>query len=167
MKKSHPDAHYIIHRNEINRPWFDDGKTAWVTVTVSVPQEDGKEVSHTVDLPVMNMKNQSMPAEEITSMHANKAWQRCLVKACAMHGVGLYVYAKMEDTEENTMRIKLQGECMSIMQKKAAQSDEMKEIIATLCKEADPVANGDPRLIEDVDVLESLKKKLLAARMKK
>lgn len=167
MKKVHPDANYTIHRNEIQRPWFDDGRTGWVTVTVTVPQNGDTIVAHTVDLPIMNMKNQSIPAEEITSVNANKAWQRCLVKACAMHGVGMYVYAKMEDTEENTQRQKLQNECMSIMQKKAAVSEEMKAMIAKICIEADDTANGDPRLIDDVDVLEALKKKLLAARVKK
>lgn len=168
LKKVHPDANYTIHRNEMQRPWFDDGRTGWVTVTVSVPDyEMDKVIEHTVDLPIMNMKNQSIPADEITSVNANKAWQRCLVKACAMHGVGMYVYAKMEDTEENTMRLKLQAECMSIMQKKASVSDEMKATIAQICMEADDTANGDPRLIEDVEVLETLKKKLMAARVKK
>ena len=56
---------------------------------------------------------------------------------------------------------------MSIMQKKAAVSEEMKATIAKICMEADDAANGDPRLIDDVDVLEALKKKLLAARVKK
>lgn len=167
MKKEYPEANYKIHRNENHRPWFDDGNTGWVTVTVTVPHIEGKSVSHTVDLPIMNMKNQSIPANEITSVNANKSWQRCLVKACAMHGVGLYVYAKLEDTEENTERMKLQKECMSIMQKKAAISEAMKAEIARICMEADDEANGDPRLIEDVEVLGALKKKLMAARVKK
>lgn len=167
MKKEYPEANYKIHRNEISRPWFDDGNTGWVTVTVTVPYEDDRAISHTVDLPIMNMKNQSIPANEITSVHANKSWQRCLVKACAMHGVGLYVYAKMEDTEENTERTKLQQECMSLMQKKAALSEETKAEIAKICIAADDIANGDPRLIEDVDTLHSLKRKLMAVRVKK
>lgn len=167
MKKEYPEANYTIHRNADCRPWFDDGNTGWVTVTVSVPHTETSTISHTVDLPIMNMKNQSIPANEITSVNANKSWQRCLVKACAMHGVGLYVYAKLEDTEENTERQKLQKDCMAIMQKKAAISEEMKAEIARICMEADEEANGDPRLINDVEVLSALKRKLTAVRIKK
>lgn len=167
MKKVFPDANYEIHRNQDFRPWFDDGRTGWVTVTVSVPYEDGKIVSHTVDLPIMDFKNKSIDADKITSFDANKSWQRCLVKACAMHGLGLYVYAKLEDTEENMELVKLRKECMQLITQKAAVSKDMAATVAKVCTEADPDANGDPRLMEDVEVLKRLARKLKAIRVAK
>lgn len=167
LKKQYPYSYYEIHRTENGRPWFDDGRTGWVTVTVTVVIDDGKEIAHTVDLPIMNPRNESIPANEITSVQANKAYQRCLVKACAMHGLGMYVYAKMEDTEENIEITKLQKECMELIKKKASISEDMKKKVEKLCVEADETANGDPRLIEDVDTLKELKRNLQALRVSK
>ena len=41
----------------------------------------------------MDFRNCSIPLEKITSMDMNKAIQRSLTKACARHGLGLYIYA--------------------------------------------------------------------------
>ena len=38
------------------------------------------------------VKNKLILLEKITSMDVNKAIQRCLVKAIARHGLGLYIY---------------------------------------------------------------------------
>ena len=52
----------------------------------------------------MDFKNKSIPAETVTSFDVNKAIQRSLTKACARHGLGLYIYAgedlPAEDEEE-------------------------------------------------------------------
>ena len=42
-------------------------------------------------LPVMDERNQAI--KNPTSTHVNKAMMRCLVKAIAVHGLGLYIYA--------------------------------------------------------------------------
>ena len=44
-------------------------------------------------LPVMDFKNKSITIDQITSFEVNKAVQRSLTKACARHGLGLYIYA--------------------------------------------------------------------------
>ena len=49
---------------------------------------------------VMTLSNKSMTLESVTSMDVNKAIQRSLTKAAARHGVGLYIYAG-EDISEN------------------------------------------------------------------
>ena len=41
----------------------------------------------------MNYSNKSIPLEDVTSTDVNKAIQRSLTKACARHGLGLYIYA--------------------------------------------------------------------------
>ena len=44
----------------------------------------------TAQLPVMNM-NKAIPNPD--AFQVNTAMQRCLVKAIALHGIGLYIYA--------------------------------------------------------------------------
>ena len=41
----------------------------------------------------MDFRNKSIPFENVTSMDINKTIQRSLTKACARHGLGLYIYA--------------------------------------------------------------------------
>ncbi len=88
LKKKHPDASYTIYENKDGWFYHTDGKTAWVKTGVTV---NGME--HIEYLPVMNFKNQSIPVANITSYDVNKAIQRSLTKACARHGLGLYIYA--------------------------------------------------------------------------
>lgn len=45
----------------------------------------------TAQLPVMNHKNQPIPNPD--AFQVNTAMQRCLAKAIALHGLGLYIYA--------------------------------------------------------------------------
>jgi hypothetical protein len=52
-------------------------------------------VSRTAQLPVMNHRNQAV--ENPDSFQVNTAMQRCLAKAIALHGLGLYIYVG-EDT---------------------------------------------------------------------
>lgn len=55
----------------------------------------------TAQLPVMNHKNQ--PIANPDAFQVNTAMQRCLVKAIALHGLGLYIYSgedlPLEDKE--------------------------------------------------------------------
>lgn len=91
VKKMFPDATYSIYeRNGEYGPvnYFTDGKTCWVKTGVTI---NGLE--HIEELPVMDFKNRSIPFDAINSMDVNKAIQRSLTKACARHGLGLYIYA--------------------------------------------------------------------------
>lgn len=45
----------------------------------------------TAQLPVMDHKNKAIPNPD--AFDVNKAMQRCLAKAIALHGIGLYIYA--------------------------------------------------------------------------
>lgn len=88
IKKRHPDAFYTIYENSNGWFYHTDGKTCWVKTGVTI-----KGLEHVEYLPVMDFRNQSIPAEKVTSFDVNKAIQRSLTKACARHGLGLYVYA--------------------------------------------------------------------------
>lgn len=97
VKKVDPKANYTIYENAMGWNYFTDGNTAWVKTGVTI---DGLE--HIEYLPIMDYKNKSIPADMITSFDVNKAIQRSLTKACARHGLGLYIYAG-EDLPEADM----------------------------------------------------------------
>lgn len=88
VKKTFPDAYYTIYENKDGMNYHTDGRTCWVKTGVTV---NGLE--HIEYLPVMDYKNISIPLKEVTSTDVNKSIQRSLTKACARHGLGLYIYA--------------------------------------------------------------------------
>ena len=88
VKKAYPTANYTIYENEQGWCYFTDGKTCWVKTGVTI-----EGIEHIEYLPIMDFRNKSIPFENVTSMDINKAIQRSLTKACARHGLGLYVYA--------------------------------------------------------------------------
>lgn len=95
VKKLHPDATYRIYETPEGCIYHTDGKTCWVKTGVTV-----NGIEHIEYLPVMDMRNKSIPLAGVTSMDVNKAIQRSITKACARHGLGLYVYAG-EDLPED------------------------------------------------------------------
>ena len=174
VKRRFPDATYKIYEQlitiedqieghtvtrEVERPWFDDGSTGWVKTGVII-----NGIEHIEDLPIMDFKNKSIEASKITSADANKSIQRSSTKACARHGIGLYIYQGEDLPLELKEVEKLQGECMELIGKRSALSENTKKKVAEVCKEALPEENGDPRLCNDSDILEALKKKLMAIR---
>lgn len=100
IKKRHPNAYYTIYENEKGWNYHTDGKTAWVKTGVTI---DGLE--HIEYLPVMDYRNQSMKVENITSFNVNTSIQRSLTKACARHGLGLYIYAGEDLPEEEKTNV--------------------------------------------------------------
>ena len=100
VKRRHPDATYTIYEHETEYGpvnYFTDGRTCWVKTGVTICG-----IEHIEMLPVMDFKNRSIPAENVTSMDVNKAIQRSLTKACARHGLGLYIYAGEDLPEDMT-----------------------------------------------------------------
>ena len=95
IKKVFPDANYTIYENAQGWNYFTDGKTGWVKTGVTV-----NGIEHIEYLPIMDYRNRSIPVDSITSFDVNKSIQRSLTKACARHGLGLYIYAG-EDLPED------------------------------------------------------------------
>lgn len=172
VKKMFPDATFKIYEQaikitesyegksierEIERPWFDDGKTGWVKTGVTI-----NNIEHIEELPIMDFKNKSIVAESITSSDANKAIQRSLTKACARHGLGLYIYEGEDLPEESKELEKLRAECWKLFCDRAKISENAKNKANEFCKVADP--SGDPRVIEDIETLAKLKKELMGIR---
>lgn len=88
LKKKYPEASYTIYENKDGWIYHTDGRTCWVKTGVTV-----SGLEHIEYLPVMDNRNRSIPCEVVTSTDVNKAIQRSLTKACARHGLGLYIYA--------------------------------------------------------------------------
>ena len=102
VKKVDEKANYTIYENQDGLPFF--VSPFGIDVKVGV-QMSG--VEHIMRLPVLDNKQKPMKTEaykystkkgEYTvqaadSFDINKAIMRCLVKAIAMHGIGLYIYA--------------------------------------------------------------------------
>jgi hypothetical protein len=96
VKKKFPDANYTIYEDQNGCIYWTDGRTCWVKTGVTI-----NGIEHIEYLPVMDFRNQSIKLENITSFDVNKSIQRSLTKACARHGLGLYIYAGEDLPEED------------------------------------------------------------------
>lgn len=98
VKKNYPSAFYTVYENADGWNYHTDGRTCWVKTGVTI---EGLE--HVEYLPVMDYKNNSIPTAKVTSFDVNKAIQRSLTKACARHGLGLYIYAGEDLPEDGSV----------------------------------------------------------------
>ena len=78
--------------------------------------------SMTAQLPVMDYKNKAIPNPD--AMAVNTAMQRCLAKAIALHGIGLYIYAG-EDLPDDSNKVQPPNESAKSIAKSVW--DEMSE----------------------------------------
>lgn len=95
IKKNYPNATYTIYEDATGMNYHTDGRTAWVKTGVTI-----EGIEYIEYLPVMDYRNQSITIDKITSFNVNTAIQRSLTKACARHGLGLYIYAGEDLPEE-------------------------------------------------------------------
>jgi hypothetical protein len=173
VKKIYPDASFrvipqIMDEHGNTRPWHSDGISGWVSVGVTI---QGTEI--TEDLAIMDFKNKAIPAENITSVDANKAVKRCLVKALALHGLGTYIYEGEDLPEETTKLMEIKEKIKVLIEKKKKQSADFVVDIGKLCREAvkeynpdisDELNSGDWREIEDTEILDKLRQRIMAIR---
>lgn len=114
VKENYPDATYTIYENKDEWNYFTDGRTCWVKTGVTI-----EGIEHIEELPVMDNRNRSIPADQVTSFDVNKAIQRSLTKAAARHGLGLYIYAGEDLPEEDAKQAK--EETANVMNKAVAE----------------------------------------------
>ena len=89
VKDKYPDSSRKVYESEhTGLNYFTDGKTGYVKVGVTI---NGLE--HIDYLPIYTNKNESLTIDRISSKHVQKAIQRSTVKAIAMHGLGLSLWA--------------------------------------------------------------------------
>ena len=144
VKKNYPTAFYTVYENAQGLLYHTDGKTAWVKTGVTI---EGLE--HIEYLPVMDFKNQSIPLERLTSFDVNKAVQRSLTKACARHGLGLYIYAG-EDLPEEAAQAQTQAKAAAVYAE-VAKAPTLQALTA--------LWNAHPECQADNAFVEALKKR--------
>lgn len=112
VKKLYSDTSYVVHENNEGLPYFESSLGIMVKVSVTIENETITEF-----LPVLNSAHKTLKTvsytylvkeyankqatgkmtekvvEAATMFDINSAIKRCLTKAIAMHGLGLYVYA--------------------------------------------------------------------------
>ena len=89
----------VVNKSTQEVPYFTDGRSCFVKVGVSI-----QGVEYIEYFPIMGLKNDAIPANRVTMTDVNKALQRAFVKACARHGLGLYIYAgeDLPETEKKS-----------------------------------------------------------------
>lgn len=123
-----------------------------VKVTVTIAGEEYSE-----RLYVMDMRNQPVPNPNISQI--NKTQQRCLVKALAMAGLGLNLYAgedlpmgDISEEDDKANERKKQAEAKAKAQAEKVRAEELKEAqkayAERLSRTAD-VVGQDTKAIED------------------
>ena len=89
LLENFPDATWKIHTfidNGVETPYMRTNAGCFVQVSVEVD-----EVIRTQVHPVLDHMNKSV--DEPNAFQINNSIQRCLAKAIALHGLGLYIYA--------------------------------------------------------------------------
>ena len=139
LKKKYPLSFYTIYEDSRGLNYFTDGTTAYVKTGVTVV--DGEmSLEHIEYLPIMNLRNKSIPLDEITSFDVNKSIQRSLTKAVARHGLGLYIYAGEDLPEEEKANKKplsdeILAECKELGIDLANVAKYLKKSVETLTEE--------------------------------
>lgn len=134
IKKRFPNAQYTIYENADGLFYHTDGRTCWVKTGVTV-----NGIEHIEFLPVMDYRNASIPVDKVTSFDVNKAIQRSLTKACARHGLGLYIYAGEDLPEESTEKPDFEKQAAK---EKTAQTKAINKALQEGKKELPPVQTG-------------------------
>lgn len=161
VKKLFPDATYHIYEREtpdgLTINYFTDGKTCWVKTGVVI-----NNIEHIEELPVMDFKNQSITLEKVTSSDINKAIQRSLTKACARHGLGLYIYEgedipEKEKEEQQEKELQLADQKNALIELMGSLIDggaNKDDIYAIISKHNDGKKN--PASIADIEICKKI-----------
>ncbi len=96
LKKNYPKAEFKVYETESGYPAFikkDIGGFVKVGVTIN-------NLEHIEHYPIINFMNKAIKPDVMTVMDINNAIKRGLAKACALHGLGLWIYRGEELPEE-------------------------------------------------------------------
>lgn len=91
LLKVNPSATWVVHEyphgnGETQAPYMRTGAGCFVKVTLTLDDIERTQVH-----PVLDNRNQTI--DEPNAFQINTSIQRCLAKAIALHGLGLYIYA--------------------------------------------------------------------------
>ena len=131
----YPDSYTSIKRPiDTDFPYWTDGNTCWVDVSVTVVWNENERTRSEV-FPIMDYKNKSIPADKVTSFDVNTALQRAWTKCIARHGLGFYIYAGQDlPNEEAEAEKARQSSPITQEQVEKVQSLYSTEEITTMLK---------------------------------
>ena len=114
LLKACPDATWEVHlfdnSDGTKQPYMKNGTGAYVQVSVDV-----EGVIRTQIHPVLDHKNS--PIDSPNSFQINTSIQRCLAKAIALHGLGLYIFAGEDLPEADPINTKQAEEINALADK--------------------------------------------------
>ena len=116
----------------------------WVTVTMF-------DKPMTCQLPVMDYRNKAIPNPDAFAV--NTAIMRCMTKALALHGLGLYLYSGEDVPEEGRSVVitPTQGAMDNIPPDEVQYLQEMAVDLIAMCEQGDPKAAWDKLEGENLD----------------
>tara|TARA_Y100001963_G_scaffold35493_1_gene49483 strand:- start:600 stop:1151 length:552 start_codon:yes stop_codon:yes gene_type:complete len=121
LKLKHPESNYRVIRDKTNNyNYFTNDNSGWVVVKVTV-----NNISHIVDLAIMDNRNNSIPKENINSTDVVNTIMRALAKGCALHGLGLNAWTREKDYISDTEYNKLYQKKDKDLARKAIQTREL------------------------------------------
>lgn len=168
--KVFPEATYEIKKfGENSLPYVESDLGIMVFTSVTV-----NGITREMELPVMDGSNKAMKSVEYTyktksgertvapatMFDVNKTIMRCLAKNLAMFGLGLHLWSKEEAPESVVELERLQKECMELIKKRCALSDNTKIKVGEICKAILEDETGNPTNCEDIEKLTLLSKEL-------
>ena len=112
--------------------------------------------SMTAQLPVMDYKNKAISNPD--AMSVNTAMQRCLAKAIALHGIGLYIYSGEDCPNVETEVVDVTDIVIALSE--SADVDALKKIYLSAVKFCD----GNQDALKLVLDAKDLRKKALEAK---
>lgn len=141
----------VVRNYEDEIPYFTDGKTCWVEVGVTIEGFEEVEI-----FPIMDNRNNAVRIESVTLTAVNKAIQRAFVKACARHGLGLYIYAGEDlpdddKTLPNVKEIMNKADTLTLVKLDQTAFDKMKaDVIVKVQKNYKGLSNDVVAYVGDL-----------------
>lgn len=115
LRKNHPDATWNVERFD-GKPFMQTELGYFVEVSVTVNDIKLSQIHPVLD-------NRNNPIEKPSPFNINTSIQRCLVKAIALHGLGLYIYAGEDLPTEYEL---ISSEQVGTIRKKALEFAKMR-----------------------------------------
>ena len=130
--KADPTASYKVEMFG-DKCFMDINGTAMVFVTVTMFNKP-----MTCQLPVMDYRNKAIPKPDAFAV--NTAIMRCMTKALALHGLGLYLYSGEDVPEEGKSVVitPTQGATDNIPEEELQYLQEMAVELIAMCEQGDP-----------------------------
>jgi len=143
--KADPKASYKIEMFG-DKCFMDINGTAMVFVTVTMFDKP-----MTCQLPVMDYRNKAILNPDAFAV--NTAIMRCMTKALALHGLGLYLYSGEDVPEEGRSVVitPTQGAMDNIPQEELQYLQEMAMELIAMCEQGDPKVAWDKLEGENLD----------------